>query len=49
MCFSNPRLDEELKAERDFMFALTRVKLDTTISEHEVIIKTIYKRLTGKP
>ena len=47
MCFANPKLGDDLKDERDFMFALTRVKLDTSISEHEVIIKTIYKRLTG--
>jgi ELMO domain-containing protein len=28
------------------MFALTRVKLDTQIAEHEILIKSIYKKLT---
>ena len=36
-----------LDEERDIMFAMTKVKLMTQIAEHESMIKTIYRKLTG--
>jgi len=35
----------ELSEERDKLFAVAKLKLDTSIAEHEMIVKTIYKRL----
>ena len=37
----------KLDEERDIMFAMTKVKLMTQIAEHESMIKTIYRKLTG--
>ena len=31
------------------MFAMAKVKLDTAIAEHEVLVKSIYRKLTGEP
>lgn len=45
-CFSSrPRLNPALKSERDAVFALSRVKYDSRVAEHEIILKTIYKTL----
>jgi hypothetical protein len=42
-----PRLNSsELMKERDLMFAIARLKLDTSIAEHEILLKSIYKKLT---
>lgn len=35
--------------ERDILFALSRIKLDTSIAEHEILLKSIYKKLTKEP
>ena len=45
-CFrSRPRLDEDLREDRNTIFAISRLKYDSRIAEHEIILKTIYKRL----
>ena len=45
-CFkSKPRLDDELDEERDIVFALTKVAYDSRIAQHEIVLKTIYKKL----
>ena len=42
-----PRLNQNLNHERDIFFALAKVKLTIQIAEHEIIIKSIYRRLTN--
>ena len=45
-CFQpRPKLQDELSEERDYVFATAKVKYNSQIAEHEVLVKTIYKRL----
>ena len=47
-CFKSSKvvkLNPSLSDERDIIFAISRVKYDSRIAEHEIILKTIYKRL----
>ena len=47
-CFkSGPKLNPKLSDSRDLIFALAKVKYDSRIAEHEIILKTIYKKLTA--
>lgn len=39
------RLEADLREDRDLIFAISRVKYDSRIAEHEIILKTIYKSL----
>lgn len=34
-----------MSQERDLVFALTKVKYDSRVAEHEIILKSIYKML----
>ena len=46
-CFkSQPRLQNELSDERDLIFAIARVKYDSSLAEHDLILKHTYKLLT---
>ena len=45
-CFKKRvRLNQDLSDERDCVFAIAKVKYDSRIAEHEIILKTIYKKL----
>jgi hypothetical protein len=36
----------DLEKEKQIFFALKKVRLDTSIAEHEILVKTIYKLFT---
>ena len=38
-------MNPALSNERDAVFAIAKVKYDSRIAEHEIILKTIYKTL----
>jgi len=42
-CLVKRLATQQLLNERDFLFALTQVKLDTSVAEHEILLKSIYK------
>ena len=44
-CAPKPKLAEDLRSERDEVFAVAKVKYNSQIAEHEIIVKTIYKKL----
>ena len=45
-CFKKRvRLNQNLSDERDLVFAIAKVRYDSRIAEHEIILKTIYKKL----
>lgn len=47
-CFkSSPRLNPTLDHEKDVFYALARVKLQIQLAEHEIIINSVYRHLTG--
>lgn len=46
-CFGKPSLSEDLKRERDEFFCIAATKCDYDLSEHERILQTIYRQLTG--